>query len=147
MTRLQRAVAPWRPCACTSTVTFVAPVAGRTRPHSEKPWPRLVTVSGTGQRAVQRLGLPLTYSRPVWKPTAAVDARAGRAADRVVFEQVLREGRHAGVVVGDVFGDRVVFGLLGDGHAEVLVGLALHAELGQVDRHVRRDRVRARRPG
>ena len=64
--RTSEALDPFRR---TRTVTFVAPVAGRTSPHSEKPWPRLETVSGTGQPKYSGLGLPLTYSRPVWKPT------------------------------------------------------------------------------
>ena len=65
------------------------------------------------------------------KPPLTLDP--GAPAGGIVAQQVLREGRHARIAPGDVFGDRVEFGLLGDGHGE-LVGLALDAELGQVDR-------------
>src|ERR1700730_9845125 len=49
-------------------VTCVAAVLGRTRPHSENARPCFVTDICTGQLEYSGLGLPLTYSRPVWKP-------------------------------------------------------------------------------
>ena len=61
---------------------------------------------------------------------------------QVVAQQVLREGHDARVVVGDALGDRAVLGLALQAHAAHRVGRALDAELGQVDRQVRRDRAR-----
>src|SRR5204862_7584371 len=60
------------------------------------------------------------------------------APDRVIFEQVLGERGDAWVQIRDPLGDRVPFGLLGRRDALVVVGLADDAELGDVDRQVRR---------
>src|SRR5437764_14755228 len=94
---------------------------------------------------VQRLGLAADVLETSLKADrAAGGARSGGAADRVVAQQVLREAGDARVRPRDALGDGVEFGLLTDGHAEKAVGLALHAELGQVDRYVGGDRVRVR---
>src|SRR5207253_2833317 len=73
---------------------------------------------------------------------AAVHARARSAAERVVAQQVLRESRHARVAPSYALGDRVPFGLLAHRHPEEAVGPALHAELGQEYRQLRRQRAR-----
>ena len=132
------------PFGWTSTVTFVGAGRRAHEPPQREAVAGLETVSGTRPAEVQRLGLAAeVLEARLEADRAAADARPGLAAERVVVEQVLRERRHARVAPGDLLGDRVEFGLLGDGHAEVAVGLALDAELGQVDRQVRR-RSRAR---
>ncbi len=83
-------------------------------PTARSAWPR----RDDGQRhrpaVVQRLRRAVgVLEAGLEADRAAVDARAGGAAERVVPQQVLGEGGHARVRPGDLLGDRVVFGLLG----------------------------------
>ena len=98
-----------------------------------------MTVSGTGQPKYSGLGLPLTVLQAgLEADRAAVTLEPGLPPSGSSRSRYCENAATRGLRPGDALGDRVVFGLLGDRHAEELVGLALDAELGQVDRQVRR---------
>src|SRR3954452_18671353 len=66
---------------------------------------------------------------------AALEAAeaVGPLALAVVTHEVLRERPHAAVAVGDPLGERALLGLRAEADAAERVGLALDAELGEVD--------------
>ena len=104
---------------------------------------RVLTVSGTGQPRYSGLGLPLSTRGPSGSRRAAVDARARAPPTGSSLSRYCENAATRGFDQAMCSAIASYSACSATGHAEVLVGLALDAELGQVDRHAGGDRVRA----